>query len=179
MYNLDLARKRKHSDESEDENTPNKKAAKKESDEAKSDIKSKLALFAHKDQENVGKAEGQSTDTNSKSKKEKKNVKPKKEKNISKEEVSEDLNENSNEKKDVSKFQGLLKMPFKKSKKSKDKDGVSNQDEDSVDLELVLESSAEDVEKSGNLNITEGKVSILSVYLLNYKIRCQHQQHDR
>ena len=175
-----MARKRKHSaDESEDDNTPNKKAAKKESDEAKADIKSKLALFAHKDQENAGNEE-QLNEVNSKSKKGKKNVKPKKEKKTDKEETSENANDNASEKKDVSKFQGLLKMPFKKSKKSKDKEGVSNQDEDSVDLELVLESSAEDVEKSGNLNITEGKVSLYHIfYLLIFKFRCQYQQHDR
>ena len=159
-----MARKRKHSDESEDENTPNKKAAKKESDEAKSDIKSKLALFAHKDQENAVKDDQSNDAKDSKAKKEKKNVKSKKVKKTDIEVDSDDVNEHSNDKKDVSKFQGLLKMPFKKSKKSKDKEAVSNQDEDSVDLELVLESSAEDLEKSENLNITEGKVSVIIIF---------------
>ena len=46
---------------------------------------------------------------------------------------------------------------FKKSKKSKDKE-VVNVDEDSVDFELVLESSTEeDIEKPGNMNLTEAE----------------------
>ena len=61
-----------------------------------------------------------------------------------------------------SKFSGLLKMPFKKSKKAKGENEKDKDDEDSVDLELVLDSSSEETEKSEKLNMTE-EASITSM----------------
>ena len=120
-------------------------------------------MFAHKEDaevrvsEDIEMEEKQVEEIKSKNEKEKKNIKPKKDKASSKDKTVD------HEKigKDSSKFQGLLKMPFKKSsKKQKDKDQANVEDEDSVDLVLVLESSTEEsalMDKSGNLNLTEGE----------------------
>merc|ERR1712079_373292 len=164
----EIGRKRKLSSSTdvEDENlTPNKKAAKTETAPAAKEnvIKSKLAMFAHKEDaevrvsEDIEMEEKAVEEIKSKNEKEKKNIKPKKDKASSKDKTVD------HEKigKDSSKFQGLLKMPFKKSsKKQKDKDQANVEDEDSVDLVLVLESSTEEsalMDKSGNLNLTEGE----------------------
>merc|ERR1712079_635947 len=127
-------------------------------------IKSKLAMFAHKEDaevrvsEDIEMEEKQVEEVKSKNEKEKKNIKPKKDKASSKDKTVDNDDKMG---KDSSKFQGLLKMPFKKSsKKQKDKDQANVEDEDSVDLVLVLESSTEEsalMDKSGNLNLTEGE----------------------
>jgi len=149
----ELGRKRKLSTETEteDENlTPNKKSLKK--DEGKNDFKSKLSIFARKEEPEIIEKKDDSGDKVDDQILQKVSKKPKITKKKSKKSVQ---SQDDDEEKDItgegeikgkesSKFSGLLKMPFKKSKKTKEeKEKVSQDDEDSVDLELVLDSSAE------------------------------------
>jgi len=156
----DSGRKRKLSGE---ENIPTKKAARTEdgNEVEKLKSKSKLAQFAFKETSNEKtEADNEESTKRKGNKKDNSNLKQK-EKRVNKEitdsvddaKVSQETNE-----KKSSVIHGLLVNPlFKKSKKSKDKEGV-NVDEDSVDFELVLESSTEeDIEKPGNMNLTEAE----------------------
>ena len=148
-----MGRKRKLSTETEDENlTPNKKSLKK--DEGKNDIKSKLSIFARKEEPEIVEKKDDSGDKVDDPIQQKVSKKPKITKKKSKKSVQSQDDDEEKDKtgeikgKETSKFSGLLKMPFKKSKKTKaEKEKVSHDDEDSVDLELVLDSSAD----SGNL----------------------------
>merc|ERR1711915_72427 len=124
--------------------------------------KSKLAQFAFKETKNE-KSENVDNEESTKrkgNKKDNSNLKQK-EKRVNKEIIDSvddgKVSQEANEKKS-SVIHGLLVNPlFKKSKKSKDKEVVSV-DEDSVDFELVLESSSEeDIEKPGNMNLTEAE----------------------
>jgi len=145
----ELGRKRKLSTETEteDENlTPNKKSLKK--DEGKHDFKSKLSIFARKEEPEIIEKKDDSGDNDQilpKVSKKPKITKKKSKKSVQSQDDDEEKDKTGEIKgKESSKFSGLLKMPFKKSKKTKEeKEKVSQDDEDSVDLELVLDSSAE------------------------------------
>ena len=119
-----MGRKRKLSTETEDENlTPNKKSLKK--DEGKNDIKSKLSIFARKEEPEIVDKKDDSGDKVDDPIQQKVSKKPKITKKKSKKSVQSQDDDEEKDKtgeikgKETSKFSGLLKMPFKKSKKTK------------------------------------------------------------
>ena len=100
-------------------------------------IKSKLAVFAHKD-ESESKKPSETADE----KKDKRNIKPKKEKSktCQDDEAKEETAGDEKKEKEGGKFHGLLKMPFKKTKKKEKKESEDPDD----DFDLVLESSVDE-----------------------------------
>ena len=103
-------------------------------------IKSKLAVFAHKDVSETGKASEEKPGE----KKDKRNIKPKKEKSKAclDDEAKEETTVDEKKEKDGGKFHGLLKMPFKKTKKKEKKESEAEDPDD--DFDLVLESSVDE-----------------------------------